>query len=135
MASYNKTVLIGNLTREIEIKYTQGGMAICNNALAVNEKRKVGTEYVDDTLFIDITFFGKTAEIAAEYVKKGSSVLVEGRLKLEKWEKEGEKRQKISLAVDKLVMLGSKESPKERELSHVPAGNASDFGSDDDVPF
>ena len=110
MASFNRVILAGNCTKEVELKYTQSGMAVVELGLAVNEKRKdAGGNWVDDVVFVDVTFFGKTAEVAGEYVQKGSPILIEGRLKLDQWTSQsGEKRSKLKVTGDKLVLLGTK---------------------------
>jgi single-strand DNA-binding protein len=111
MASYNRVVLVGNVTREVELKYTQGGMAVVELGLAVNEKRKnAAGEWVDEAVFVDITFWGKTAEVCGEHVTKGQQILVEGRLKLDTWNDRNtnEKRSKLRVTGDKLVFVGSK---------------------------
>jgi len=108
---YNKIILAGNLTRDIEIKYTQSGAAIGNTAIATSRKFKSQTgEQKEEVLFVDITFFGRTAEIANQYLRKGSKVLVDGRLKLDQWTaQDGSKRSKHSVTVESLQMLGSKD--------------------------
>ena len=108
---YNKIILAGNLTRDIEIKYTQSGSAIGNTAIATSRKFKSATgEQKEEVLFVDLTFFGRTAEIANQYLRKGSKVLVDGRLKLDQWTaQDGSKRSKHSVTVENLQMLGSKD--------------------------
>lgn len=106
---YNKIILAGNLTRDIELKYTQSGSAIGNTAIATSRKFKSATgEQKEETLFIDLTFFGRTAEIANQYLRKGSKVLVDGRLKLDQWTaQDGSKRSRHSVTVENLQMLSS----------------------------
>jgi single-strand DNA-binding protein len=108
---YNKIILAGNLTRDIEIRYTQSGSAIGNTAIATSRKFKSQTgEQKEETLFVDITFFGRTAEIANQYLRKGSKVLVDGRLKLDQWTaQDGSKRSKHSVTVENLQMLGGRD--------------------------
>ncbi len=108
---YNKIILAGNLTRDIEVRYTQSGSAIGNTAIATSRKFKSQTgEQKEEVLFVDITFFGRTAEIANQYLRKGSKVLVDGRLKLDQWTaQDGSKRSKHSVTVETLQMLGSKD--------------------------
>ena len=108
---YNKIILAGNLTRDIEIRYTQGGSAIGNTAIATSRKFKSQTgEQKEEVLFVDLTFFGRTAEIANQYLRKGSKVLVDGRLKLDQWTaQDGTKRSKHSVTVENLQMLGSRD--------------------------
>ena len=83
MASYyNRVILMGNVTRDIEVRYTPSQLAVCDMGLAVNDRRKnQAGEWIEETTFVDITLFGRTAEVAGEYLAKGSPVFVEGRLK------------------------------------------------------
>jgi len=108
---YNKIILAGNLTRDVEVRYTQGGSAIGNTAIATSRKFKSATgEQKEEVLFVDLTFFGRTAEIANQYLRKGSKVLVDGRLKLDQWTaQDGSKRSKHSVTVENLQMLGSRD--------------------------
>lgn len=107
MASYNRVILVGNLTRDIELKYTPGGTAVTDIGMAVNDRRKTATgEWVDETTFVDVTLWGRTAEVASEYLGKGSPILVEGRLKLDTWETDGQKRSKLRVVCDRMQMLG-----------------------------
>ena len=108
---YNKIILAGNLTRDVEVRYSQGGSAIGNTAIATSRKFKSQTgEQKEEVLFVDLTFFGRTAEIANQYLKKGSKVLVDGRLKLDQWTaQDGSKRSKHSVIVESLQMLGNKD--------------------------
>ena len=107
---YNKIILQGNLTKDIEIKYSSGGSAIASSTIATSRKFKSAAgEQKEETLFVDLTFFGRTAEIANQYLRKGSKVLVDGRLKLDQWtDKQGQKRSKHSVIVENLQMLDSK---------------------------
>ena len=110
MSSYNKVILVGNITRDIEVRYITSGTAVADVGLAVNDRVKRGDEWVDETTFVDITFWARTAEVLAEYCKKGSSILVEGRLKLDQWEQDGQKRQKLKVIGEKMQMLDKKGS-------------------------
>ena len=104
---FNKIVLVGNLTRDIELRYTQSGAAIGSCGIAVTRKFNVNGEKREETCFIDITFFGKQAEIANQYLNKGSKLLVEGRLKFDQWQdSNGQNRSKHSVAVEVMEMLG-----------------------------
>jgi len=107
---YNKVVLVGNLTRDVEIRYSQSGSAIGNVGIAVNRRWKTQTgEQKDEIMFIDLTFFGRTAEIANQYLRKGSKVLVDGRLVFQQWTaQDGSKRSKHAITVENLQMLDSK---------------------------
>jgi len=107
---FNKIILVGNLTRDIELRYTQGGTAVSSTAIATSRKFKAqdGTQK-EEVCFVDITFFGRTAEVANQYLKRGSKVLVEGRLKLDQWtDQNGGKRSKHSVTVETMQMLGSR---------------------------
>ncbi len=107
---YNKVILVGNLTRDVEVRYTPSGNAIGKVGIATNRKwRDQSGEQKEEILFIDLTFFGRTAEIANQYLRKGSKVLVEGRLVLEQWTaQDGSKRSKHSVTVSEMKMLDSK---------------------------
>lgn len=110
MASFNRVILIGNLVRDIEVRHTTNTkLAVCQNAIAVNDRRKnAAGEWVDETSFIDVTFFGRTAELVGQYLTKGSPVFVEGRLKQDTWEKDGQKRSKIHVIVERIQFLAGK---------------------------
>ncbi|MCA9193564.1 MAG: single-stranded DNA-binding protein [Planctomycetales bacterium] len=109
MASYNRVILMGNLTRDVQLRYTPGGTPVTEVGLAVNDRRKnQNGEWIDETTFVDVTFWGRTAEVAAEYLSKGSPVFVEGRLKLDSWEKEGQKNYKLRVVCDRMQLLGGR---------------------------
>ncbi|WP_169752180.1 single-stranded DNA-binding protein [Campylobacter mucosalis] len=104
---FNKVVLVGNLTRDIELRYTTNGAAIGNTGMAVTRRFTTNNEKREETCFIDITFFGKQAEIANQYLGKGSKLLVEGRLKFDQWtDNNGQNRSKHSVSVENMEMLG-----------------------------
>ena len=107
---YNKVVLVGNLTRDVVIKYLQSGTAVGEVGIAVNRKFKTQAgEQKDEIMFIDLTFFGRTAEIANQYLRKGSKVLVDGRLMFQQWTaQDGSKRSKHAITVENLTMLDTK---------------------------
>jgi single-strand DNA-binding protein len=109
MASYNRVILIGNVTRDPELRYIPSGTAVTELGLAVNDRRKnANGEWVEETTFVDVTLWGRTAEIACEYLGKGSPAFIEGRLKLDTWEKDGKKNYKLKVVGDKLQLIGSK---------------------------
>ncbi len=108
MASFNRVVLVGNLTRDVELRYTPSGTAVTDIALAVNERIKRNEQWVEEAHFFEVTLWGRTAEVAGEYLSKGSSVLIEGRLKQDRWEQDGQKRSKIKVVGEKLQMLGAR---------------------------
>lgn len=104
---FNKIVLVGHLTRDIELRYTQGSVAIGSSGIAVTRKYTLNDEKREETCFIDITFFGKQAEIANQYLDKGSKLLIEGRLKFDQWtDNNGQNRSKHTVAVENMEMLG-----------------------------
>jgi len=107
---YNKVVLVGNLTRDIELKYaSNGGLAISKSAIATSRKFSVNGEKKEEVCFVDITFFGRSAEVANQYLRKGSKILVEGRLNFEQWvDQNTQKRSKHSIIVETMQMLDSK---------------------------
>jgi single-strand DNA-binding protein len=110
MASYNRVVLLGNVTRDLELRYTPGGTAVTDLGLAVNDRRKSADgQWVEETTFVDVTLWGRTAEVACEYLRKGVPVLIEGRLKLDTWEKEGKKQSKLKVVGERMQMLGGRD--------------------------
>jgi single-strand DNA-binding protein len=112
MASFNKVILLGNLTRDPEIKYTPKGTAIANIGLAVNRvySNEQG-EKIEETTFVDVELWGRTAEIAQEYLRKGRPVLIEGRLKLDTWDdkQSGQKRSKMRVVGEAMQLLGGRD--------------------------
>lgn len=136
MANFNRVILAGNLTRDIELRETPGGASVADAGLAVNDRRKQGDEWVDETSFVDLTLWGRTAENAAEYLSKGSPILVEGRLKQDSWENEsGEKRTKLKVVVDKLQFLSTKKESSEKSQPVAAGAGTSESKSDGDIPF
>jgi len=108
---YNKIILVGNITRDTELRYTQSGSGIANTAIATSRKFTQNGEKKEEVCFTDITFFGRSAEIANQYLRKGSKILVEGRLKFDQWvDQNGNKRSKHSVVVETMQMLDSKGS-------------------------
>lgn len=103
----NKVILLGRLARDIELRYTKSGAAIGSTGIAVTRKYTLNGEKREETCFVDIAFFGKQAEIANQYLSKGSKLLIEGRLKLDQWtDNNGQNRSKHSIAVESMEMLG-----------------------------
>jgi len=106
---FNKVVLVGNLTRDIELRYAQSGSAIANTAIATSRKFTQNGERKEEVCFMDITFFGRSAEVANQYLRRGSKILVEGRIKFDQWvAQDGSKRSKHSVIVETMQMLDSK---------------------------
>lgn len=113
MANFNKWIGVGNITRDLELKHIPSGLAVVDLGLAINHRRKQGDEWVEEVDFIDITLFGRSAEIVCEYCSKGSQLMVEGRLKLEQWEKDGERRSKLKVIGDNIQLLSNKNDGSE----------------------
>lgn len=109
-ASYNRVVLVGNLTRDPEVRYLASGQAVSDIGLAVNRSwyDKAANERKEETTFVDVTLWGRTAEVAGEYLSKGRSVLIEGYLKTDSWDDKetGKKRTKLKVVGEVLQMLG-----------------------------
>ena len=130
MASFNKVLLMGNLTRNPELRYTSGGTAVASFGLAVNRKFKQGDEWKDEVCFVDITVWAKQGENCAEYLSKGSLAFVEGRLNYQTWEAEGgQKRNKLEVVANNVQFL-TKAGTK-MDMDPDPA-NVPDA---DDIPF
>ena len=153
MASLNKVLIIGNLTRDPEKRVTPSGTAVVELRMAVNRKFKSSTgEDREEVCYLDVAVWGRTGENCAEYLRKGSSALIEGRLKMDQWEKDGQKRSKISIVAENVQFMdrpgrggrdegegapeagGSTRAPARtapsRSNDDVPPG-----GPDDDIPF
>jgi len=109
MASFNRVILMGNLTQDVEVRFIPSGTAVTDLRLAVNDRRKRGDEWVEETTFVDVTLWARQAEVAGEYLSKGSPVLIEGRLQLDTWEtNDGQKRSKLKVVGERMQMLGSR---------------------------
>ena len=112
MASFNKVILVGNLTRDPQVRYTPGGSAVAEVGLAVNRSwfDKNSNSRKEETTFVDVTLWGRTAEVASEYLTKGRSVLIEGRLQLDQWDdkESGQKRSKLKVVGENMTMLGGR---------------------------
>ncbi len=152
MASFNKVILLGNLTRDPEVRYTPKGTAVTELGMAVNRVYTAENgEKREDTTFVDVTLWGRTAEIAGEYLKKGRPVFIEGRLQLDTWDdkQSGQKRSKLKVVGEGLQLIGSRPGGSggggggDEEGSSAPRANkaasppkAVPAGPDDDeIPF
>lgn len=165
MASFNKVILVGNVTRDPEVRFTPGGTAVTDVGLAVNRfwMDKSSNERKEETTFIDVTLWGRTAEVAGEYLAKGRPCLIEGRLQLDQWDDKetGQKRSKLKVVGETLQLLGGRsdggggpsappqQSPQQRPAQQQAAQPPQDARSpdqafyddspspttDDDVPF
>lgn len=109
MPSFNRVILMGNLTRDPELRYIPSGMAVSDVTVAVNDKRKNAKgDWVEETTFIDVTLWGRTAEVVNEYLSKGSPIFIEGRLKLDSWESDGQKKYKLRVVCERMQMVGGR---------------------------
>ena len=113
MPNLNKVMLMGNLTRDPELRYLQSGSAVCSFGMAINRKWKSPAgEQKEDVCFVDVTFFGRLAEVISEFMKKGRPIYVEGRLKLDSWTgKDGQKRTKLHVVGENMQFLDSRGAP------------------------
>ena len=145
MASFNKVILVGNMTRDAEVRYTPGGTAVAEIGLAVNRQwfDKASNSRREEVTFVDVTLWGRMAEVAAEYTGKGSQVLIEGRLQTDSWEdrQTGQKRSKMKVICETFTMLGSKggqhSEPRQQQPESTVDPNSVFPGDipDDEVPF
>lgn len=136
----NKVILVGNLGQDPTVRYAATGSALANATLATSEswKDKTSGEKQEKTEWHKLVFFGKTAEIAGQYLKKGSQIYVEGRLQTREWEKDGVKRYSTEIVVSEMQMLGSRPDtdakPEVKPSAPQTAGAAPEF-DDQDIPF
>ena len=146
MANINRVVLVGNLTRDPELRHTGGGTPVCSLRLAVNSRRKdpATGEWADKPNYFDISVFGNQAESCNQYLAKGRPVAIDGRLEWREWEaQDGTKRQAVEVVAESVQFLGGRDSAGgEGGNQIVPAGDAAgsdaDFAgspADDDIPF
>ncbi len=155
MANVNKVILIGNLTRDPEVRHTPKGTAVGDIALAINRAYTADNgEKREETTYVDVTLWGRTAEIAQQYLRKGRPVYIEGRLQMDSWEDKatGQKRSKLKVVAEALQLLGGRGEeagaasnggapPRRSEEAYgddrpAPRGNMSHSGpDDDDIPF
>lgn len=154
MASFNKVILVGNLTRDPQVKYTTGGTAVTEIGLAVSRQwfDKQSNSRKEETTFVDVTLWGRQAEVAGEYLAKGRPVLIEGRLQLDTWDdrETGQKRSKLRVVGENMTMLGSRGdgggggggaagggrnfAPRGGQDAGPSGGEPSDFGGGYDEP-
>jgi len=148
MASFNKVILLGNLTRDPELKHVAGNQAVAELGLAVNRRfRTKDNEEREEVTFVDCEAWGRTAEVLKQYLTKGSPIFIEGRLKLDQWEsKEGERRSKLRVVIENFQFIGSRgEGSGTGASGHARASRGSSGGGggsgehvplpSDDIPF
>ncbi|GHV74563.1 single-stranded DNA-binding protein [Spirochaetia bacterium] len=105
-ADINHVVLVGRLTRDAELKYTAGGQAVCKFSIAVNRNKKSGDQWVDEASFFDVTLWGRQGEAVNQYLVKGKQVGIDGELRQDRWEQDGQKRSKVEIVANNLQLLG-----------------------------
>ena len=142
MASINKVMIMGRITREIELRYTPKGTAVADIGLAVNRRRKDESgQMIDETTFVDVTLWGRTAEVVHQYSGKGQPIFVEGRLETDTWEDKetGQKRYKLKVVGGNVQLMGSKaENEASKKTNGSPESQEKPIVSnlgDDDIPF
>jgi len=144
MADINHVVLVGRLTRNAELKYTNNGSAVCKFGLAINQRRKKDDQWVDEAHFFDIVLWGKTAESLNQYLVKGKQVGIEGQLRQNRWEQDGQARSKVEIFATNVMLLGSgsggrqgQGAPADPGAGHSePAEGAPPADNfEDDIPF
>ena len=146
MADLNHVVLIGRLTRDAELKYTSGGQAVCKFSIAVNRRKKNGDQWEDEANFFDIVVWGRQGESLHTYLKKGKMVGIDGELRQDRWQQDGQNRSKVEIITNYLQLLGG--SSGDRQNNNTSPGDSSpetqsysstsSAGSDgfaDDIPF
>jgi single-strand DNA-binding protein len=150
MADINHVVLVGRLTRDAELKYTAGGQAVCKFSVAVNRRRKSGDQWVDEANFFDIVLWGRQGESINQYLVKGKVVGVDGELRQDRWEQDGQNRSRVEIVASNIQLLGGGgpgaapggggyaerrgESYGERPAREAPPQGGDD-GFADDIPF
>jgi single-strand DNA-binding protein len=144
MTDFNHVVLIGRLTRDAELRYTNSNLAVCEFSIANNQRRKKDNAWVDEAHFFDVTLWGKSAESLHKYLVKGKQVAIEGQLRQDRWEKDGQSRSRVKINANNIQLLGggggqgaqaqSPGSPPAAtfEQPSEPAGGES---FEDDIPF
>lgn len=154
MTDLNHVSLIGRLTRDAELKYTSNGFAISNFSVAVNRRKKNGEQWVEEASFFDITLYGKSAESLKQYLVKGKQVAIDGELRQDRWEQDGQPRSKVIISATNIQLLGggtnapqgnsarsfeqpsnSYQQSKEGSYDSGPAYNGMDGDFPEDIPF
>jgi len=144
MADINCVVIVGRLTRDAELKYTAGGQAVCKFSVAVNRRRKNGDQWEDEANFFDVVLWGRQGEALNQYLVKGKSVGVQGELRQDRWQQEGQNRSKVEIVANNIQLLGgtsasgsqgvgSKDGWQPRNGENT--GHPSDDNFTDDIPF
>ena len=144
MANLNKVLLLGNVTRDPEVRYTPKGSAVCDLGVAVNRAYTTDSgEKREEVTFVDVTLWGRTAEVASEYLKKGRPVFIEGRLQMDSWDDKqtGQKRTRLRVVAENMQLLGGRPpggadaTGESRQTSVPPKKSAAPEPDEDEIPF
>ena len=147
MADINHAVLVGRLTRDAELKYTASGQAVCKFSIAVNRRKKNGDQWEDEANYFDIVLWGRQGEALNQYLLKGKSVGVDGELRQDRWQQDGQNRSKIEIVASNIQLLGGSSgssgssgfgqgnSGNSGQNSPAGRGEEPDSGFTDDIPF
>jgi single-strand DNA-binding protein len=151
MADVNHVVLIGRLTRDAELKYTAGGQAVCKFSIAVNRRKKNGDQWEDEANFFDIVLWGKQGESLQSYLVKGKMIGVDGELRQDRWQQDGQNRSKVEIIANYIQLLGggggggsgggdrqnnnNSQSNNSQESQSYSSSSGKDDGFTDDIPF
>ena len=123
-ADINRVTLVGRLTRDAELRYVSENLAVCTMGLAVNRKRKQGDDWVEEASFFDIVLFGRLGEVISRYLTKGKQIAVDGQLRQNRWEQDGQRRSKVEIIASDLQLLGSSRSEGSDGYSSAASGGA-----------
>jgi len=145
MVDINHTVLIGRLTRDAEIKYTGNGQAVCKFSIAVNRRRKNGEQWEDEVNYFDIVLWGRQGESLSQYLQKGKQVCVDGELRQDRWQQDGQNRSKVEIVAGNVQLLGGSQGSGSGGSDKTPGTGsysqnkqeapAEDDHFTDDIPF
>lgn len=138
MADVNHVVLIGRLTRDVEVKYTTGGIAVAKGSIAVNKRVKQGDQWTDKASFFDFTLWGKQAESIAKYLVKGKQIAIDGELEQNRWQNEGKSMSKIEIKANDVQLLGGdKQNTGQSQAERYERPDVADFPdtTPDGIPF
>ena len=144
MADINRVILVGRLTRDAELRYTGGGMAVCKFSLAINRRKKSGDRWEDEAHFFDVVLFGKQGEAINQYLVKGKQVGIDGELRQNRWEQDGQPRSKVEIAAFNVQLLGGGRGqqagpagPRDGDSGYSAPSPAPEPMSEfeDDIPF
>jgi single-strand DNA-binding protein len=140
LSNYNKVILMGNLTRDPEVRFTRDGAPVASFTLAINNRYRQENETREDVSYIDVVTFGKQADLVKNYLEKGSPVLVEGRLQQRRWEQEGQKRSKVEVVTQSITFVGPNRRSSSSPTSSLQEetgfqGFSGEAESDGDIPF